>query len=107
MPTAIPKFAPIRYENVVKNYKEMAKTKPYLTLEYGLEALLNIFTLHDFSMFHVLEEEYGTDKAVELYARVWKKTDVSGMARIAGSRGNESRRADHHGKNGQVNGSLF
>ncbi len=68
-----PKFAPIRFDNVIENYKEMAKTKPYLTFEYGLEALLTIFTLHDFAMFHELEEEFGTDKAVELYARIWKR----------------------------------
>ena len=73
MSQATPKFAPIRHENVIENYKEMAKTKPYLTFEYGLEALLTIFTLHDFAMFHELEDEFGTDKAVELYARIWKR----------------------------------
>jgi hypothetical protein len=73
-----PKFAPIRFENVVKNYKEMAKTKPYLTMEYGLEAVLNIFTLHDYSMFHILEEEFGTEKAVLLYAKIWKKRTYLG-----------------------------
>jgi len=68
-----PAFTPIRFDNVIENYKEMAKTKPYLTMEFGLEAMLTIFTLHDFSMFHELEDEFGTDKAVELYARIWKR----------------------------------
>ena len=65
--------APIRHQDIIKNYKELQKTKPRYTFEYGTEALLTIFTLHDFAMFHVLEEEYGTEKAVNLYANVWKK----------------------------------
>lgn len=68
MPTA-----PIRCNNVIENYKEMQKTKPRYTFEYGTEALLNVFTLHDFALFSVLEEEYGTEKAVNLYARIWEK----------------------------------
>jgi len=65
--------APIRCQDVVKNYQEMQKTMPRYTFEYGTEALLNVFTLHDFAMFHVLEEEYGSEKAINLYAKVWKK----------------------------------
>lgn len=87
MAKAIPKFAPIRHNNIVKNYQEMHKTKPYLTLEYGLEGLLNVFTLHDFSMFHVLEEEFGTEEAVSLYAKIWKKRtyyEWPGLLRQAG-----------------------
>jgi hypothetical protein len=68
---------PIRYEDVVENYRAMQKEKPYLTFEYGTKAILEIFTLHDFAMFHVLEEEFGTEKAVNLYAKVWeKRTDL-------------------------------
>jgi hypothetical protein len=63
----------IRCQNVIENYKELQKTKPRYTFEYGTEALLTVFTLHDFSMFHVLEEEYGTEKAVQLYAKIWQK----------------------------------
>jgi hypothetical protein len=55
---------PIRCQDVVKNYKEMQKTDSRYSFEYGTEALLNVFTLHDFALFHVLEEEYGTEKAV-------------------------------------------
>ncbi|MCZ7662581.1 MAG: hypothetical protein M5U22_06440 [Thermoleophilia bacterium] len=79
--------APIRGNDVVANYKEIQKTKPHLTFEYGVEALLNIFTLHDFAMFHVLEEEYGTEKAVNLYARIWeRRTDLEfpGLKEVAG-----------------------
>ena len=64
---------PIRCQDVVENYRELQKTKPRYTFEYGLESMLNIFTLHDFAMFHVLEEEYGTEKAVNLYAKVWER----------------------------------
>jgi hypothetical protein len=79
--------APIRKNDIVANYKEIQKTKPYLTFEYGVEALLNIFTLHDFAMFHVLEEEYGTEKAVNLYARIWeRRTDLEfpGLKELVG-----------------------
>ncbi len=94
---AMPKFAPIRYDNVVENYKEMAKTKPYLTMEYGLGALLTVFTLHDFAMFHVLEEEFDTDTAVELYARVWKKRtylEWPGLLEVAGVKKNKKMTMD-------------
>lgn len=63
---------PIRCNNIVANYKEMQETKPYLTFEHGLEAMLTIWTLHDYSMFTVLEQEVGTDRAVNLYAKVWE-----------------------------------
>jgi hypothetical protein len=65
--------APIRCQNVVENYRQLQKTKPRFSFEYGVDALLNIFTLHDFSMFSVLEQEFGTEKAVNLYANIWKK----------------------------------
>ncbi len=68
---------PIRYDDVVENYKALQKTKPEFTFEYGLKSMLTIFTLHDFSMFHVLEEEFGTEKAVNLYAKIWeRRTDL-------------------------------
>ena len=33
---------------------------------------LTLWTLHDYSMFKVMEEEVGTDRAVNLYAKVWE-----------------------------------
>lgn len=63
---------PIRCNNIVANYKEMQKAKPYLTFEHGLEAMLTIWTLHDYSMFTVFEQEVGTDRAANLYAKVWE-----------------------------------
>jgi len=63
---------PIRCNNIVANYKEMQKTNPKLTFEHGLEAMLTIWTLHDYSMFTVMEQEVGTDRAVNLYAKVWE-----------------------------------
>lgn len=63
---------PIRCNNIIANYKEMQKTKPYLTFEHGLNAMLTIWTLHDYSMFTVFEQEVGTDRAVNLYAKVWE-----------------------------------
>lgn len=63
---------PIRCNNIVANYKEMQKTNPKLTFEHGLKAMLTIWTLHDYSMFTVMEQEVGTDRAVNLYAKVWE-----------------------------------
>lgn len=63
---------PIRCNNVVANYKEMQKTNPKLTFEHGLNAMLTLFTLHDYSMFTVMEQEVGTDRAANLYAKVWE-----------------------------------
>lgn len=63
----------IRRENIIENYRELQKKDPRYTFEYATEALLTIFTLHDFSMFHVLEEEFGTEKAVSLYAKIWER----------------------------------
>jgi hypothetical protein len=78
---------PIRRHDVIENYKELQKTKPMFTFEYGLRAMLNTFTLHDFALFHVLEEEYGTEKAVNLYAKIWKRrTDLElpGLKQLVG-----------------------
>jgi hypothetical protein len=67
MTTTVPGVPnPIRFENVVENYRALQKTKPEFTFEYGLKSMLTIFTLHDFSMFHVLEEEFGTE-LMEIY----------------------------------------
>lgn len=63
---------PIRCNNIIANYKEMQKTNPKLTFEHGLKAMLTIWTLHDYSMFTVMEQEVGTDRAVNLYAKVWE-----------------------------------
>lgn len=63
---------PIRNNDIIENYKEMQKTNPKLTFEHGLRAVLTLFTLHDYSMFTVMEQEVGTDRAVNLYAKIWK-----------------------------------
>jgi hypothetical protein len=64
---------PIRCQDVVENYRELHKSKPRYTFEYGVSALLNVFTLHDFAMYHVMEEEFGQEKAVNLYAKIWER----------------------------------
>lgn len=63
---------PIRNNNIIENYKEMQKTNPSLTFEHGLEAMFMLWTLHDYAMFTVMEQEVGTDRAVNLYAQVWR-----------------------------------
>lgn len=63
---------PIRNNNIIENYKEMQKSKPSLTFEHGLEAMFMLWTLHDYAMFTVMEQEVGTDRAVNLYAKVWE-----------------------------------
>lgn len=69
--------SPIRHHDVVENYKDIQKKKPQLTFEWATRALLNTFTLHDFALYSVLEEEFGTEKAVDLYAKIWeKRTDL-------------------------------
>lgn len=62
----------IRHNDIVENYKELQKTHPYLTFEYGVEAFVTLWTLHDYAMFVVMEKEVGTDRAANLYADVWR-----------------------------------
>lgn len=62
----------IRHENVVKNLDELSKQFPRLTKDYVIESLLTLWTRHDYSMFTIMEKEFGTDKAVRLYAQIWK-----------------------------------
>jgi hypothetical protein len=62
----------IRNENVVKNLEELQKQFPYLTKDHVIESLLTLWTRHDYAMFTVMEREFGTDKAVKLYAEIWK-----------------------------------
>jgi hypothetical protein len=61
-----------RHENVVKNLQELQKVYPYLTPEYVIESLLTLWTRHDYAMFTVMEQEFGTDQAVKLYAKIWE-----------------------------------
>ena len=63
---------PIRNNNAVANIKELQKTNPQLTFEREYDAALTLWTLHDYSMFTVMEKEIGTDRAVNLYAKVWE-----------------------------------
>lgn len=63
---------PIRNNNAVANIKELQKTNPQLTFEREYDAALTLWTLHDYSMFTVMEEAVGTDRAVNLYAKVWE-----------------------------------
>jgi hypothetical protein len=70
---------PIRFENVVENYRALQKTKPEFTFEYGLKSMLTIFTLHDFSMFHM------------------GQAHASGAAGAPSGRGSEAGRSHDHG----------
>lgn len=63
---------PIRNNCAVENIKEMQKTNPHMNFERGYDSILTLWTLHDYAMFTVMEQEFGTDKAVSLYARVWE-----------------------------------
>ncbi len=63
---------PIRNNNAVANIKEMQKANPHLTFERLYDSILTLWTRHDYSMFTVLEREFGTEKAVNLYAKVWE-----------------------------------
>jgi len=60
-----------RNEDVVKNLKMLQQQFPYMTLEYVVQSLLTLWTRHDYSMFTVMEQEFGTDKAVQMYAKIW------------------------------------
>jgi len=60
-----------RNENIIKNLQQLQKKFPHLTLEYAVESLLTLWTRHDYAMFTVLEQEFGTDKAVKLYSDIW------------------------------------
>jgi hypothetical protein len=61
-----------RNNNVVENLKTLQKAFPYLTPEYAVQSLLTLWTRHDYAMFTVMEKEFGTSKAVELYAEIWR-----------------------------------
>lgn len=60
-----------RNNDVVKNIKQLQKNFPHITMEYMVEGLLTLWTRHDYAMFSVMEKEFGTDKAVKLYAQIW------------------------------------
>lgn len=62
-----------RTDSVIENFRQLEKDNPNQSLEFGVKNFLRIFTRHDGFMFQTLEEEFGTEKAVELYAKVWGK----------------------------------
>ena len=63
---------PIRNDNAIANLKEMQKINPQLTFERAYDNVLTLWTLHDYAMFTMMEKEVGTDRAVNLYAKVWE-----------------------------------
>jgi hypothetical protein len=61
-----------RNNNVIKNVAKLQEKYPYMTYEYLVESLLVLWTRHDYALFTVMEKELGTDKAVSMYAEIWK-----------------------------------
>jgi hypothetical protein len=43
-----------------------------MTNEYLVQSLLTLWTRHDYALFTVMEKELGTDKAVAMYAEIWR-----------------------------------
>lgn len=61
----------IRRESFIENMRELMKIYPELTWESAYNDAMVLWTRHDYAGFKVMEEELGTEKAVQLYAKLW------------------------------------
>ncbi len=62
-----------RTGSIVENYKQVAKDDPRYTLEYGLEGMLQTWTLQDVLQYEMNEEKFGKDTAVDMYSELWRR----------------------------------
>ena len=61
----------MRHDSFVENMREIQRVHPEYTFERAYNDAMELFTLHDYSAFKTMEEEVGTDRAAQLYAKMW------------------------------------
>jgi hypothetical protein len=61
----------IKHRSFVENMKDLMEIHTDFTWQSVFNDAMVLWTRHDYSAFTVMEEELGTEKAVELYARLW------------------------------------
>jgi len=61
----------MRHNRFIENMRDLQKLHPEYTWEKAYNDAMELFTLHDYAAFKTLEEEAGTEKAVQLYAKLW------------------------------------
>jgi len=79
----------IRNNNFVENMREIMKLYPEYTWEKAYNDAMVLWTLHDYSAFKVMEEEVGSDRAVQLYAKMWairSELEWPGLCQLIGKK---------------------
>ncbi len=79
----------MRHENFIENMRQLMKVHPEYTWEKAYEGAMTLWTLHDYSAFKTMEEEVGTDRAAQLYAKMWElrsKLEWPGLCELIGKK---------------------
>ncbi|MBL7210896.1 MAG: hypothetical protein ISS61_00800 [Desulfobacteraceae bacterium] len=79
----------IRKESFIDNMREIMKLQPEYTWERAYNDAMVLWTLHDYAAFTAMEEEVGTDRAAQLYARMWEirsKLEWPGLCELIGKK---------------------
>lgn len=61
----------MRHDSFVENLRHLQKVHPEYTWEKAYNDAMVLWTRHDYSMFTVMEQELGTDRAVKMYGKIW------------------------------------
>lgn len=72
--TAMKRTHPEMWEDSINVYQEKLQSRyAFMTPKFLMGALLNTVVNRDTIGFKVVEEEFGTEKAVEIYAEIWTR----------------------------------
>jgi len=72
--TAMKRTLPEAWSEALRAYQEKLKSEyGFMSPEYMMNALLNTVVSRDTLGFRIVEEEFGTEKAVEIYAKIWTR----------------------------------
>ncbi|MBN1858162.1 hypothetical protein JW848_03040 [Candidatus Bipolaricaulota bacterium] len=61
----------MRHNSFVDNVRDLMTVHPELTWEQMYNDAMVLWTRHDYAAFKTMDDELGTEKAVELYAKLW------------------------------------
>ncbi|MCK4598853.1 hypothetical protein KAU37_03370 [Candidatus Bipolaricaulota bacterium] len=79
----------MRHNDFVENMRDIQTIHPEFTWEKAYNDALVLWTMHDYAAFTIMEQEVGTDRAVQLYGKIWElrsQLEWGGLCELIGKR---------------------
>jgi hypothetical protein len=79
----------MRHNDFVKNMRDIQTLHPEFTWEKAYNDALVLWTMHDYAAFTIMEQEVGTDRAVQLYGKIWElrsQLEWGGLCELIGKK---------------------